>query len=297
MKLRHLLTISALLLACEPLSAASSAAPQANIAKTQSEKAQPEKDSAAWTENIQKHIKNALASTGILEAEDHHSSSSHSCHCPPGPMGPRGYTGPPGGSGPTGPTGPLGGPTGPTGPGGPTGPTGPANGPTGPSGATGPTGPIGPTGPSGGPTGPTGPTGSAGATGNSVSYTFAGFHEVGGNFILNYVSAPDQASAVNAQQPVFLPATQITGGVVVSVLTASSSITPVLHLYDNSAIPGAILTSVSLVSTPIAASGCYTFDLPLGLTANPGDKMAISITNNAGSGSQTADVFVTFNLH
>lgn len=156
-----------------------------------------------WAEDLELYVKNALASAGVADKDEHCTSSSDSdkcVKCPAGRMGPQGYPGPEGKQGPIGPTGPRGvgatGPTGATGASavGVTGPTGPAGatgatgstgtngstgptGPTGPSGTngtngvTGPTGPIGPTGPANGPVGPTGnpgptgPTGPTGATG------------------------------------------------------------------------------------------------------------------------------------
>lgn len=151
----------------------------------------PTQETENWAQDLELYVKNALASAGVVENNEHCTSSSDSdkcVKCPAGRMGPQGYPGPEGKQGPIGPTGPRGvgatgptgatgasavGVTGPTGPAGTTGATGPQGsngttgptGPTGTNGVTGPTGPIGPTGPANGPTGPTGNPGPAGPTG------------------------------------------------------------------------------------------------------------------------------------
>jgi hypothetical protein len=173
---------------------------------------------------------------------------------PIGPTGPAGATGPQGLTGVQGPTG-FQGATGPTptgtGPGGPTGPAGPT-GAAGAAGAAGATGPLGGTGPAG----PAGATGSAGGTG-----------PLGGT---GPVGAAGSTGPQGSQGP-----PGVTGGILTSLIVASTNIYPV----------------------PAAPAPPYSFGIPNPLPPTAGvfyDVTVRGILNVTGTTSPGPDDSIAF---
>lgn len=265
-----------------------------------------------WAQDLELYVKNALATAGVVDKDDHCTSSSDSdkcVKCPVGRMGPQGYPGPEGKQGPLGLTGPRGigatGPTGPTGatgvgitgPTGPIGPTGPFGGPPGP---TGPAGNPGPTGPAGanGATGATGATGAAGIAGTpSSTYHFAGLSSQNPPqpdqfmLFLDWADSNTTSAFGKAWQPCYFNTTKITGAV--RITNAGSGSGNKLFVYS---IIDSTLNTVQAAGTLVAVpqeDGVYIFTV----NQNVAPGQAIAVLETYSESFFSCDVAINLTLH